>query len=160
MFEALRKYAEFEGRARRSEYWLFVLLKILVILGFFAFFLVVGGVAAVTGAGSDGAGPTSALAIVSGLVVLLFFAVMLGLFIPGLAVTIRRLHDSDKSGWWLLLGIVPFGGFVVLIFTCLDGTPGPNRFGPDPKGREGYGNGPAVVHHHHYAPGTEPPISG
>ncbi len=58
----------------------------------------------------------------------------LGLFLPGLAVTVRRLHDTDRRGWWILLGLIPIIGIIVLIvFYCTAGTPGPNRFGPDPK---------------------------
>ena len=53
--------------------------------------------------------------------------------IVSLAVSVRRLHDTDRSGWWLLLNIVPFGGIVVLVFSCLESTPGPNRFGASPK---------------------------
>jgi uncharacterized membrane protein YhaH (DUF805 family) len=64
-------------------------------------------------------------------------AVMLALLVPSLAVTFRRLHDTNRRGWWILIGLIPLIGAVVLfIFYLLDGTPGPNRFGPDPKGRE------------------------
>ena len=60
--------------------------------------------------------------------------VSLGLFLPGLAVAVRRLHDVDRSGWWLLLAFVPLIGIIVLIvWWCTEGTRGPNRFGPDPK---------------------------
>jgi uncharacterized membrane protein YhaH (DUF805 family) len=56
------------------------------------------------------------------------------MFLPSLAVTVRRLHDTDRSGWWILLNLIPIvGALIVLIFTCLDGTPGDNRFGPNPK---------------------------
>lgn len=56
------------------------------------------------------------------------------LFIPSLAVTVRRLHDTDRSGWWMLLALIPLiGGIVLLVFMCLEGTRGPNRFGADPK---------------------------
>ncbi|MBO9711221.1 MAG: DUF805 domain-containing protein, partial [Caulobacter sp.] len=87
--------------------------------------------------------------LAAGLVISLFLLVALALLIPSLAVSIRRLHDSDKSGLWLLLHFAPFGGVVLLIFMLLDGTPGSNRFGPDPKARQPYG-GPNVVHHHHH----------
>ena len=53
--------------------------------------------------------------------------------IPNLAVTIRRLHDQDKSGWWLLISFIPFGGLVLLVFMFIDGTPGENEYGPSPK---------------------------
>ena len=59
---------------------------------------------------------------------------MLAVFVPGLAVTVRRFHDQDKSGWLALLGLVPYvGGIVVLVFMCLEGTKGENRYGLDPK---------------------------
>ena len=57
------------------------------------------------------------------------------LFLPSLAVTVRRIHDSGNSGWWILLGLTAIGSIVILVFALIDGTPGPNRHGPDPKGR-------------------------
>jgi len=72
----------------------------------------------------------------AGLIFGVFGLVMLGLLIPSIAVTFRRLHDTNRSAWWLLIGLVPFlGALVLLVFYFLDGTPGPNKFGPDPKGR-------------------------
>jgi uncharacterized membrane protein YhaH (DUF805 family) len=145
MVEPLRKYAEFEGRARRSEYWQFLLFQFLVILAFFILVAIVQG----------GSYETKPLATV---VIGLYCLVALGLLIPSLAVYFRRLHDSGRSAWWILLGFIPFGGFVLLVFTLLDGTPGPNAFGPDPKGREGF-SPPPVVHNHYYnapPPGAEP----
>ncbi|MBS7782526.1 DUF805 domain-containing protein, partial [Providencia stuartii] len=65
------------------------------------------------------------------LVLLMIYCV--AILIPSLAVTVRRLHDIDKSGWWYLLTFIPFGGLVIFVFTCLDGTPGNNRFGSNPK---------------------------
>ncbi|TCS15031.1 uncharacterized membrane protein YhaH (DUF805 family) [Caulobacter sp. BK020] len=147
MFEALRKYAEFEGRARRSEYWLFTLFQALVTFGLFLLLVVFS---AATGGDEDQLGAAAAM------ILALLGLFCLAMFIPNLAVSIRRLHDSDKSGGWLLLSFVPFGGFMVFIFTLLDGTPGENRYGPDPKGRTGYGH-PTVVHHHYYPPGGGPP---
>ena len=59
---------------------------------------------------------------------------VLALIVPGIAVQVRRFHDQDKSGWFVLLALIPFlGGLIVLVFMCLEGTKGPNRFGPDPK---------------------------
>ncbi|HZG46474.1 MAG TPA: DUF805 domain-containing protein, partial [Allosphingosinicella sp.] len=69
--------------------------------------------------------------------ILLGLATLWGLlvFIPNLAVTIRRLHDQDKSGWFVLLALIPLvGPIILLVFYCIEGTRGPNRFGPDPKG--------------------------
>ena len=112
----LKKYAEFSGRARRAEYWYFVLFYVLI---FFALSIVDG----VAGTFDDEFG----VGLLGGLFVL-------GTFIPSLAVTVRRLHDTDRSGWWILLNLVPLvGGIIVLVFTCLDGTSGDNRFGPNPK---------------------------
>ena len=110
-----KRYADFSGRARRSEYWYYTLFSTLIFLGV----AILGGI--LVGA------TESPLGI--GLIVLLF----LPLIIPSLAVTVRRLHDSGKSGWFLLLQIVPFGGLVIFIFTVLDSEPQTNRWGPNPK---------------------------
>jgi uncharacterized membrane protein YhaH (DUF805 family) len=123
MFAPLRKYADFNGRARRSEYWLFYLftLVVSVVLGF------IGNM--VLGAPD----PTNPFAG-GGFILQMIFS--LAVLVPSLAVGARRLHDTDRSGWWLLLIFLPIIGAVVLIiFFVLDGTPGPNKFGPDPKGR-------------------------
>jgi uncharacterized membrane protein YhaH (DUF805 family) len=102
------QYTGFSGRARRSEYWWFVLFNVLV--------SVVAGVV-----------DTALNSVLLGLVV------VLGLLLPSLAVSVRRLHDTGRSGWWLLIGLIPFGGIVVLVFQCQDSEPGANRFGPSPK---------------------------
>ena len=104
----LTNYANFSGRARRSEYWWFIL----------AYFL-----ASIVAAIIDAALGAPILEVI----------VILGLLVPSLAVAVRRLHDTDRSGWWLLLGLIPFGGIVVLVFSCLDSQAGTNRFGPSPK---------------------------
>ena len=143
MLMPLRRYAEFSGRSRRKEYWMYVLL--LVIVG-----LVVGVVEGIVGLnGMIGGlyGPLSAL-------------FLLATFIPSLAVGIRRLHDTNRSGWWMLIGVSPYvasavllysgdlalagilgfvalaGAIVLLVFLVLEGTRGPNQYGPDPKGSE------------------------
>lgn len=134
MFEPLRKYATFRGRARRMEYWLFQLMvSIISVLLLFWTFAALGPDAPPAG---DPA-MVEAVMATPGAQLPLGLALVLGLvfFLPQLAVSIRRLHDSDKSGWWLLLYLVPVGGLVLLIFYFLDGTRGPNRHGPDPKGR-------------------------
>lgn len=153
MFAPLRKYAQFEGRARRSEYWLFSLFLFLSGIPAGILLMMAGLGAAATG--SDSGAVNAGAAGFSLLIILALSGFYLAMFIPSLAVSVRRLHDSDKSGWLLLIGLIPFGGLVTLIFTLLDGTPGPNRYGEDPKGRAGPpGTGP-VVHNHYY--GTEPP---
>ena len=122
MLQPIRRYADFEGRSRRSEYWMFV-------LGIFIFELVCGVVVNLGGAVHS---------VLYWLLSGLFGLALLGLFVPSLAVAFRRLHDTDRSAWWLLIGLLPFlGAVALLVFYCLDGTPGPNRFGPDPKGRGG-----------------------
>ena len=112
----LNKYATFEGRSRRSEYWYFTLLS--VILSIAA--QVIGG------GGRNG-----------GLITLLLLGVLclvsLALLIPGIAVSVRRLHDTGRSGWFLLIALIPLvGGILLLVWMCSRGTEGPNRFGADP----------------------------
>ncbi len=115
--DALGKYAVFSGRARRSEYWYFVLFSSLI---GFALAALGFSVAKMTG------GP---LTLAQYLVDL--FSVLI--FLPSLAVSVRRLHDIGMSGWWVLLNVVPFGGLVLLWFFCQDSQIGPNDYGPNPK---------------------------
>jgi uncharacterized membrane protein YhaH (DUF805 family) len=126
MLMPLRRYAEFSGRSRRKEYWLFVLFQLLVSA-------VIGAVfGRTTYTGAEGM-MTGAMLVqgTGGLIQNLFALVS---FIPNLAVSVRRLHDQDRSGWLLLLVFVPvLGWFALLVFMCLEGTRGANRFGPDPK---------------------------
>lgn len=128
MLMPYRRYADFSGRSRRKEYWMFVLLFVIVYAICYA--LIFTGMPTVdpmTGQMSGGGGALSMI----GSAVLLIFA--LGSFIPSLAVIVRRLHDQDKSGWFVLLGLIPIANIVLLVFMFLEGTKGPNRFGPDPK---------------------------
>jgi uncharacterized membrane protein YhaH (DUF805 family) len=123
MFEPLRKYAQFSGRARRTEFWLFALFIFIVEVVYFAVLGAVGGFS------SSGPGA------LAGLVMAVFSLFFLAILIPSLAVTFRRLHDTDRSAWWLLISLLPgIGGLVLLVFYLLPGTNGPNKFGPDPKG--------------------------
>ena len=113
--EALKKYAVFGGRSRRKEYWYFVLFSLIVSL-------VLSAVDALLG--TFGSSNVGLLGGIYGLAVL----------IPSIAVSVRRLHDIDRTGWWVLIGLVPvIGTIVLLVFAVLDGTPGENRFGPNPK---------------------------
>lgn len=120
----LKRYADFSGRSRRKEYWMFVLFQILVSIPvMFVLFALIGS------AGEEGPGAFGGLLL--GLIGLAYLAAF---FIPTLAVQVRRFHDQDKSGWLILLGFIPYiGSLIVLVFMCLEGTRGPNRFGPDPK---------------------------
>lgn len=115
--EVLKKYADFGGRARRKEYWMFTLFNVL-------FSFVLGILDGFLGTVSRDAG----IGLLGGLYTL---AVLL----PSLGVSVRRLHDTDHSGWWLLIALVPcVGAIVLLIFMVRDSTPGPNQYGPNPKG--------------------------
>jgi uncharacterized membrane protein YhaH (DUF805 family) len=116
-FEALGKYAVFGGRARRSEYWYFVLFSCLI-----AFALAAAGFAIAAGTGGP---PTLARYFVD------LFSVLI--LLPSLGVSVRRLHDVGMSGWWLLLNLVPLGGLVLIYFYCQDSQNGPNIYGPNPK---------------------------
>ncbi len=113
---ALKKYAVFSGRARRSEYWYFVLFYFLFAIGL----ALIDGI---TGTFNQASG----MGLLSGLLTL-------GLLIPSIAVSIRRLHDTDRSGWWLLIAFIPLIGAIVLLVFCVqDSSPGDNRFGANPK---------------------------
>ena len=106
----LKNYTGFSGRARRTEYWMFALLNAVV---FFVLFM---------------------LSLAVHALLFLYVLYALAVLVPGLAVGFRRLHDTGRSAVWILLALVPFvGGIVLLVFTCLPGTPGPNQYGPDPK---------------------------
>ena len=106
------KYATFSGRARRSEYWYFVLLTIIVSAVLSVLGAVIGNIA-------------SLISGIWGLAIL----------VPTLAVTWRRLHDIGKGGIWILIALVPLvGEIILLVFLCKDSQPGENQYGPNPKG--------------------------
>ena len=110
------KYADFGGRARRSEYWYFALFSLLVGIVTSIVDAIVG---TDYGAGNGG---------------LINTLVSLALLLPSLAVGVRRLHDTSRSGWWILIGIIPIIGWILLIvWFCTDSKPGENQFGPHPK---------------------------
>lgn len=114
----LSKYADFSGRAPRSEYWFFSLFFFLVAIAVILIGVAIGAATRME------VGMT-----IAGVLVALFG---LGMLLPHLAVMIRRLHDINLSGWWYLVAFLPFGGFAILAFTFMPGTRGANRFGPDP----------------------------
>ena len=104
-----KKYATFSGRARRKEYWMFVLFNIIATI----VAVVVDGIL-----GTCLVSPLYCLAAL----------------LPGFAVAVRRLHDTNCRGWWLLISLAPFiGGIWLFVMMVFEGTPGENRFGPDPK---------------------------
>jgi uncharacterized membrane protein YhaH (DUF805 family) len=105
-----KKYADFSGRARRSEYWWFYLAVVLVGVVF------------------------SVLGQVADLFTILYYVVLLALLVPFIAVGVRRLHDTGKSGWFLLIGLIPIVGTIILIvFFVQDSNPGDNQYGANPK---------------------------
>ncbi len=114
--EALKKYATFRGRSRRKEYWYFTLFNMIVMLLLMAIDGMMGSFSSKAGIG------------------FLSTIYSLAVIIPGIAVSIRRLHDTSRSGWWLLISFVPIiGGIVLLVFMVQDSKPGENEFGPNPK---------------------------
>jgi len=124
MFMPLRRYADFSGRSRRKEYWLFTLFLVVVVtvLELWMFSTVAGAVE------ENGiVPPEEAAAMFPSVPAMRLALFWLATIIPTLAVTVRRYHDHDHRGWWMLVPIVNF------IFLFIDGTRGPNRFGPDPK---------------------------
>jgi uncharacterized membrane protein YhaH (DUF805 family) len=107
--EALKKYAVFSGRARRKEYWMYTLFVSII-------YIVLAIVA---------------VAAKQPLIAAVFY---LAIILPSLAVTVRRLHDTGRTGWWVLIGIVPLvGAVVMLVFLCSDSESGQNKYGPNPK---------------------------
>ena len=112
----LKNYATFSGRARRKEYWMFFLFNVLISLGLGVLDVVAGTYSVEYETG-----------FFSGLYSLL-------VLIPSIAVSVRRLHDTNRSGWWVVISLIPIIGVLVLfVFTCLDSQPGTNRFGVNPK---------------------------
>jgi uncharacterized membrane protein YhaH (DUF805 family) len=106
----LENYTNFAGRARRAEYWWFALANFIAV-----FVLVV-------------------LVTVARIFWVLYVVYLLALIVPGIAVTIRRLHDTDRSGWWWLIALVPFvGGLILLVLLCIDSTRGTNQWGTSEK---------------------------
>lgn len=109
--DVLKKYVVFEGRARRKEFWMFVLFNLIISLVL---------------------GVLDALLKINNTLGMIY---SLAVFLPSLAVGIRRLHDTDRSGWWVLIGFVPvIGAIMLLVFAVMDSTPGQNKYGPSPKG--------------------------
>jgi len=107
-----KNYVGFSGRAPRSEYWFFVLSYCLLLIAASVVGLLLGG--------------KTMLFVALGIA-------FLGIILPSLAAQVRRLHDTNASGWWILLALIPYaGGLIMLVWFCIPGTKGENRFGPDP----------------------------
>ena len=111
----LKNYAGFSGRARRQEFWMFVLVNFVISIVLSIIDLAIGTRT------NSGVGLLSTI-------------YSLAVLIPSIAVAFRRLHDTDRSGWWILIGLVPCVGFIILIvFYAMEGNRGDNQYGPDPK---------------------------
>ena len=109
--DVLKQYAVFSGRAHRQEYWMFVLISL--IIGF-------------------GLGFIEGILGLPGVLSTLYY---LAVLLPSLGVSIRRLHDTGRTGWWVLIGLVPLIGLIVLIvFMVQESQPGDNPYGPNPRG--------------------------
>lgn len=125
IIQPLVRYADFEGRSTRAEYWQFFGAVLAVLVG------LAGAAVWAKSTGEEALDVT---------VSLIFAFFLLSLAVPALALRVRRLHDLNRSGWWVLVALLPLLGSLALMIAALfDGTPGPNRFGPDPKGRRGLG---------------------
>jgi uncharacterized membrane protein YhaH (DUF805 family) len=124
---ALRKYATFSGRARRKEFWIFTLVDRLIFIGLI-------GLVVAAAVGSDRAGQEGfAYVLHQGMVGVLFLYWAFSL-VPSVAVQARRLHDTGRSGWYMLISIIPFiGPILLLVASCTEGSYGPNEHGPSPK---------------------------
>lgn len=120
--KCLKNYANFSGRARRKEYWMFILFYMLLYIPFYVISMY-----------ATSQNMATLNLIVSGLMVI----ISLGLCIPSLAVVVRRLHDINKSGWYYFMGLIPLvGGFILLYYLLKEGDKGENLYGPDPKALE------------------------
>lgn len=114
--KVMKQYADFNGRARRKEFWMFVLFNIIF---------------AIVATMIDGGLGTNMAPLPYGYI---YIAYCLVTFIPGLAVSVRRLHDVGKSGWWIFIALVPLIGAIwLLVLYCTDSQPGDNEYGPSPK---------------------------
>ncbi len=113
--DVLKKYAVFTGRARRKEFWMFVLFNVIISL-------ILNLIDGFLGTGFEAGG-----GIISGLYAL-------AILLPSIGVAIRRLHDIGKSGWWIFISLIPLiGGIWLLVLYCTDSEPGENQYGPNPK---------------------------
>ena len=115
--KVLKQYVDFTGRARRKEFWMFTLINVLIswTLGFVFTFI--------------------ALSIDVPALAFLAYAYSLAVFIPGLAVTVRRLHDTGKTGWYVLVALIPFVGAIwLIVLLCMEGENKTNQWGENPKG--------------------------
>lgn len=150
----LKRYGVFEGRSRRREFWMYTLM--LTVLWAIVYAGVIASLAPYDRPASRPV-PTSLLPRLLAIGILYWAT-----YLPSLALQVRRLHDQDRSGWLVLLAFVPYLGWLVMLaLMCIDGTRGPNRFGPDPKNPDALHEPPLpaglrqpaeVVYHHAHLP--------
>jgi len=171
MLMPLKRYADFSGRSRRMEFWMWQLFQLLIYVGVIVIVMVLGG-------GAMMGGDPSAMVAAGGgilIVMMIYLLYCLAVIVPSIAVAVRRLHDTNRTGWWILAPLGPYLiafvlaamaaaassgenagaamgaigiialvcmlaalvlAIVLLVFYFLDGTPGPNNYGADPKGRD------------------------
>ncbi|HZZ37412.1 MAG TPA: DUF805 domain-containing protein [Caulobacteraceae bacterium] len=127
-------FLSFNGRTRRLHFWIGLIILWVIEAVIFSVFL--GGAIAAAAAGGGGANGASAMFAGTGLIGCLL---LLALVWPALAIQVKRWHDRDKSGWMVLINLIPLVGVLWTLIECgfLDGTPGPNKYGPSPKGLGG-----------------------
>ncbi len=118
--KVIGQYADFSGRARRREFWSFALVNLAIAVALMV-------VAGLFGAVADFLGT---------LVMGVYYLYTLAVFVPNLAVGVRRLHDTGKSGWLMLIALIPLAGLYLLYLFTVEGDAGPNEYGPDPKSEE------------------------
>lgn len=132
-----RQYADFSGRARRKEYWMFSLFNVLIVFVLAIVLPMLFGLLAVSLMQMQVNNDSDPSAIMLGIGYLPSIALALyglAVMVPSLAVSVRRLHDIGKSGWTILLGLIPFvGGIILLVFCCQDSQPQENKWGASPK---------------------------
>ena len=133
--DVIKKYAEFSGRARRKEFWMFVLIN--AIIGIIL--SIIDNIIGTTYGGSANQGVLNSI-------------YSLAVLIPSIAVGVRRMHDTGRSGWWVLINLIPCVGWIIyIVFAAQEGVAGDNQYGPDPKAAERFGGGPG---------GANPPEPG
>lgn len=126
VLEVFSKYATFDGRARRKEYWYWYLFNFII-----SIFLAVVSLVINLPNGTETDNGIGWFGLFINIVVIIY---SLGVFIPNLAVTVRRLHDTNRSGWWYFISMIPFiGGILLFIYLIEDSTPGDNQYGHNPK---------------------------
>jgi len=126
--DVLKKYAVFSGRARRKEYWMFVLFNVIISI----ILSIIDRILGLDYANNSNSGVLSSI-------------YSLAVLIPSIAVGVRRMHDTNRSGWWVLINLIPCIGWIwFIVLAAQEGNAGDNQYGPDPKAAERFG-GPGTA---------------